>query len=99
MVFVELLAERLKTVINKLVNKHQMAFIQGRQIIDSTLITSECVDKGEVLGIMCKLDIEKDYDHVKLGIPPPNSETDELWREMAELDMFLHQNCQVLNSC
>lgn len=35
--------------------------------MDAALIPSECVDsrlKGEALGIMCKLDIEKVYDHV-----------------------------------
>ncbi|XP_049391646.1 uncharacterized protein LOC125856127 [Solanum stenotomum] len=66
-VFGKLLAERLKKVISKLVNNHQMTFIQGRQIMDAALITSECVDsriKGEIPGIMCKLDIEKAYDHV-----------------------------------
>ncbi|KAH0751395.1 hypothetical protein KY285_004543 [Solanum tuberosum] len=66
-IFAKLLAERVKKVISKLVNKHQMAFIQGRQILDAALIASECVDtriKGETPGIMCKLDIEKAYDHV-----------------------------------
>jgi len=66
-IFAKLLAERVKKVISKLVNKHQMAFIQGRQILDAALIASECVDsriKGETPGIMCKLDIEKAYDHM-----------------------------------
>lgn len=60
-------AERLKKVVDKLVNKHQMAFIKWRQIMDATLIASECVDsrlKGVESGIMCKLDIKKAYDHV-----------------------------------
>ena len=54
-------------MISKLVNKHQMAFIKGRQIIDAALIASEYVDtrvKGDDPGMMCKLDIEKAYDHV-----------------------------------
>ncbi|WMV29117.1 hypothetical protein MTR67_022502 [Solanum verrucosum] len=41
-VIAKLLAERLKRVIDKLVNKNQMAFIKGRQIMDATLIASEC---------------------------------------------------------
>ena len=59
--------KRLKRVINKLVNKNQMTFMKGRQIMDATLIASECVDfrlKGNTPGVMCKLDIEKAYDHV-----------------------------------
>jgi len=63
----KILAERLKKVVNNLVNKHQMAFIKGRQIMDAALIASECVDsrlKGAEAGLMCKLDIEKAYDHV-----------------------------------
>ncbi|KAH0670732.1 hypothetical protein KY290_026130 [Solanum tuberosum] len=63
----EIEKKRLKKVIGKLMNNHQMAFIQGRQIMDAALIESECVDsriKGETPGIMCKLDIEKAYDHV-----------------------------------
>lgn len=40
----KILAERLKKVVNNLVNKHQMVFIKGRQIMDATLIASECVD-------------------------------------------------------
>jgi len=41
-VIAKLLAERLKRVIDKLVNKNQMAFIKGRQIMDAALIASEC---------------------------------------------------------
>lgn len=66
-IFAEVLAERLKKVIDKLVNKNQMAFIKGRQIMDADLIASEYIDtriRGDVQGVMCKLDIKKTYDYL-----------------------------------
>lgn len=63
-IIAKLLAERLKKVVRKLVNKNQMAFIIGGQIMDVALIASECIDprlKGGHAGGLCKLDIQ---DHV-----------------------------------
>jgi len=63
----KLITERLKTVMGKLVYEHQMAFLKGRQILDAAMLANELVDsrvKQKIPGILCKLDIEKAYDHV-----------------------------------
>lgn len=39
----KLLAEKLKKVVDKLVNKNQMTLIKGRRIMDVALIASECI--------------------------------------------------------
>lgn len=66
-IIAEVLTERLKKVISQLVNKHQMAFIKGRQIMDASLLASEYIHstiRGGTPGLMCKLDTEKAYDHL-----------------------------------
>ena len=64
---VKTLANRLKKVMGKIVSKSQNAFVEGRQIIDASLIVNEAIDSMQRSGgggILCKLDIEKEYDHV-----------------------------------
>ncbi|KAF3638986.1 hypothetical protein FXO37_24149 [Capsicum annuum] len=91
-VITKLLGERLKRVIDKLVNKNQMTFIKGGQIMNATLIVSECVDtrmKRSISGVMCKLDIEKAYNHVS-GSFLLNILKYPLWRKMVRLDQVLY---------
>jgi len=40
----KLITERLKTVMGRLVDVHQMAFLKERQIMDASLIANELVD-------------------------------------------------------
>ena len=43
------------------------AFIENRQILDATLVANEAIDsimKGNGSAVLCKLDLEKVYDHV-----------------------------------
>ena len=63
----KVLVNRLKKVMGKLVSKFQNNFVEGRQILDAVLIANEAIDsmlKKRDCGLMCKLGIEKTYDHV-----------------------------------
>jgi hypothetical protein len=45
----------------------QSAFLRGWQILDPVLIANECLNsrlRYSVLGVICKMDLEKVYDHV-----------------------------------
>ena len=62
----KVLANRLKKVVGKVVSSTQNAFVEGRQILDAALIANEAIDsllKRNESGVLCKLDLEKAYDH------------------------------------
>ena len=63
----KVLVNRLKRVLAKVISKSHNAFVEGRQILYVALVTNEAIDsiiRKNLGAFLCKLDIEKAYDHV-----------------------------------
>ena len=58
-------------MLDKVISPSQDAFVEGRQILDAALIANEAMDsmlRRNDGGVVCKLDIEKAYDHVNWDV-------------------------------
>ena len=66
-ILAKVLTNRLKRVIGKVVSNNQNALVRARQILDATLAPNEAINsrkRSSNAGLVCKLNIEKAYDHV-----------------------------------
>ncbi|KAJ9565840.1 hypothetical protein OSB04_001806 [Centaurea solstitialis] len=66
----KVLAERMKTVMGKIISNEQSAFIKGRSILDGVLVANETVaylKRSKRKGLIFKVDFEKAYDSVNWG--------------------------------
>ena len=66
-ILTKVLANIIKRVMSLIISQAQNAFVEGRQILDAVLIANETVDsilRKKESGLLCKLDIEKAYDHI-----------------------------------
>ena len=66
-ILAKILANKLRRVMDKVISPSQNAFVEGRQILDAALIANEAMDsmlRRNDGGVVCKLDIEKAYDHL-----------------------------------
>ena len=67
-IFTKVLANRLTTVANRIIEPSQSAFLPGRYILEGVVVLHETIHemkRKKQSGILLKLDFEKAYDKVK----------------------------------
>lgn len=87
------LAIKLKQVMGSIILKTQNSFLPGRQILDCSLLANESIDamfKVGWPGVVCKVDIEKAYDHVNWGYLDMSSRENGVQGQVEELDQDLY---------
>ena len=66
-IFTKVLMMRLETIMRKIINKSQNAFIKGRNIMDGIMCLHEILHDTKLRkenGVVLKLDFEKAYDKI-----------------------------------
>ena len=64
-------------------------FVEERQILDALLIANEAIDlmlRSNRVGVLCKLDIEKAYDHVSWNFLLEVLRKNGFWTKVDQLD-------------
>lgn len=63
----KILAIRFKSSLAGIISAFEHTFLPGRQMTDCSLLANEYLDavsKARWPGVVCKVDMEKAYDHV-----------------------------------
>lgn len=97
----KVLAERFKKMHPQLISEHQGEFIQGKLIQYGILIAGELIEdrlRSKKSGVLCKLDIEKAFNNVKLLFRHAVGGS-RIWCEVEELDSVVPIICSVSCSC
>jgi hypothetical protein len=98
-IIAKVLANRLKSVLEKVISKSQSAFIKGRQILDSILIANEYLDsrlRSWEPGVICKMDFGESIRLCKFGFSFVYAEV-WLWGKMVFVDSSLYFFCAIFS--
>ena len=82
-ILTKVLSNKIKRVMGLIISQSHNVFVDERQILDAVLIANEAVDsflRKKENGLLCKLDIEKAYDHVNWDFLLQSLGFDTKWR-------------------